>query len=50
MDKAEKSQDWVYEQVLLSTRKTGKYQMPKPMDPLEHRRMKLEEMKANTDV
>lgn len=32
-DKAERFQDWVYEEVLPSLRKTGSYEMPKPQLP-----------------
>ena len=52
MKKAEKFQDWVYEKVLPSIRKTGKYEVPKPVesDPLQERRLKLDEMNTYIKV
>ena len=52
MKKAEKFQDWVYEKVLPSIRKTGKYEVPKPVesDPLQERRLQLDEMNTYMKV
>jgi len=49
MKKAQDFQDWVFEEVLPSIRKTGKYEVPKP-DALQERRLKLEEIKTYLNV
>lgn len=46
---AEKFQDWVCEEVLPSIRKTGSYSVPKQTDPLDERRLRLEEARLQKD-
>jgi prophage antirepressor-like protein len=50
MKKAEKFQDWVYEDVLPTIRKTGKYEVPVPVDPLQERRLKIDEVNMYMNV
>jgi prophage antirepressor-like protein len=50
MKKAEKFQDWVCEDVLPSIRKNGKYELPKPVDTLEERRLNVEEVNMYMNV
>ena len=50
MKKAEDFQDWVYEEVLPSIRKTGKYELPAPVDALQERRLKIDEVNTFMNV
>jgi prophage antirepressor-like protein len=49
MKKAQDFQDWVFEEVLPSIRKTGKYEVPKT-DALQERRLKIDEINTFMNV
>ena len=50
LEKAQDFQDWVFEEVLPSIRKTGKYEVPKPVDALQERRLKIDEVNMYLNV
>jgi prophage antirepressor-like protein len=50
LEKAQDFQDWVFEEVLPSIRKTGKYEVPTPVDALQERRLKIDEVNMYLNV
>ena len=50
LEKAQDFQDWVFEEVLPSIRKTGTYELPKPIDALQERRLKIDEVNMYLNV
>ena len=50
LEKAKKFKRWVTKDVLPSIRKTGKYELPAPVDALQERRLKIDEVNTFMNV